>query len=143
MAGFTDTSEALLLNWFFAKGTTTQPSAWHVGLFTTTPTDDAGTGGVEVSGGAYARVSVSTGSWTTASGTAPVTISNSGIISFPTPTASWGTAAGFGIWSASTSGTLYLFAPLSTSKTIGIGDPASFAVGALKVQIGDVGDSFG
>jgi hypothetical protein len=91
----------------------TEPTA-YIALFTTAPTDDTGTGVVEVSGGAYARVATtqgSAGTWGAAStATDPTTISNSGTgtaaITFPTATANWGTVVAFGMYDAATGGNL-------------------------------------
>lgn len=77
----------------------------YLALFTTAPTADDGTGGVEVSGGSYARVATN-GDWAAASGTTPVTIANNATISFPAATANWGTVVAFGIYDAATSGNL-------------------------------------
>lgn len=55
MAGLSDYSAEYLLNW--ATGVFGSGSRF-LALFTAPPTSDAGTGGTEVSGGAYARVQV-------------------------------------------------------------------------------------
>src|SRR5258707_5314422 len=92
--GQADYLNSAILNWL--KGTTflAAPATTYVALFTTAPTSDAGTGGTEVSGGAYARqpITSSTG-WSAISGGATVAeqISNGAGITFPTPTVSWGT----------------------------------------------------
>lgn len=117
------------------KGTTylAAPATTYVALFTTAPTSDAGTGGTEATGGAYARVAVTSSSgWSAISGGATVAeqISNAGVITFPTPTASWGTIVAVGIYDAATAGNLLYFATI-TSQVIGVGVVASFAVGAL------------
>jgi hypothetical protein len=58
MAGFSDYGAQAGLDW--ASGCSPMPalSGRWLALFTTAPTADAGTGGTEVSGGAYARVQV-------------------------------------------------------------------------------------
>lgn len=108
----------------------------HVSLHTADPTD-AGTG-TEVSGGSYARVSVTrnTSNWD-----APADVSgaqqtaNNGAITFPTPTANWGTVTHFGLFDAATSGNLLYSGALTTSRTINNGDVApSFADAALTVS---------
>jgi hypothetical protein len=102
----------------------------YIGLYTAPPTDAGG--GTEVSGGSYARVSVTqnTTNWPNASGGSK---SNGAAVTFPTATASWGTVSHFGIFDASTAGNLLRWGALSASKTIGSGDTASFAAGALTV----------
>lgn len=103
-----------------------------VGLFTATPSDTGG--GTEVSGGSYARVAVvRTGAgWNTAAGTLALS-DNTGAITFPTATGSWGTVTQFGIFDAATTGNLLYWGDLTASKTVGNGDTASFAAGALDV----------
>ena len=155
MASMTDFQENKLIDWYFraqaftaiATATAaagTGPATLYVGLFTTTPTDSSA--GTEVSGGSYARVSVtsslanwagtqSAGSTTASSGTSGTT-SNNNVITFPSPSANWGTINGVGILDATTSGNLLFWAALTTPKTVNNGDAApSFAAAALTVQI--------
>lgn len=110
----------------------------HIALHTADPLD-AGSG-TEVSGGSYARVSVTraTGSWAApADASGSQQTSNSAAITFPAPTANWGTVTHIGIWDAATTGNLLYSAALTTSRTINNGDGApSFAIGALTVAEG-------
>lgn len=122
----------------------TMPTTVYVALATSSGSDSAC--GTEVSGGSYARVSVSSstsnwagtqsaGSTSTSSGTGGTT-SNNGTITFPAPTANWGTVVEFCVFDASTSGNLLFREALTTNKTINNGDAApSFAAGALTFQI--------
>lgn len=133
MAGKSQYLENADLNWL--KGTTflTAPTTVYVALFTTNPTDDAGTSAVEVSGGSYARASITTSTgWSSISGapSAPAQISNSGTITFATPTGSWGTVIGFGIYDALTTGNLLYWGTL-TSQVISTGVVTTFAASAL------------
>jgi len=100
----------------------------YVGLYTATPSDAGG--GTEVSGGSYARKSTAAADWAAASGGS---ISNANAISFTTPTGSWGTVTHFGVFDAATVGNLLYWGALTASKTIGTGDPVSFAAGALVI----------
>ena len=136
MAGASQYLENARLNWL--KGTTfpAAPATVYVALFTTAPTDDSGAGAVEVSGGAYARASITTSSgWSSISGApaAPAQISNSGAVSFPAATANWGTVLAFGIYDASSGGNLLYWATM-TSQSITSGMVPSFAIGALVVS---------
>lgn len=143
-AAFTDYFENKIVDHLF-RTTTYTPSTVYVGLMTTACSDAAA--GTEVSGGSYARVSVSKadaswkgthGSATGASSGTSGTISNAGAVTFPSPTANWGVVTHWGIWDASTSGNLLVCAALTTSKTINNGDAApSFAIDALTIQIDD------
>lgn len=128
----------------------TPVSALFVGLATTSGSAQAC--GTEVTGGAYARVSVTNGlsAWagtqgagtTTASSNSSGssgTTSNNAAITFPAPTANWGSITTFCVWDASSGGNLYYYAALTTPKTVNSGDAApSFAAGALTITIGEL-----
>lgn len=129
MAGFTNYSEDLVLDWLLTNASATRPTAWYVALYTVAPGETGG--GTEVSGGSYARTAVTF----TVSGTAPTTASNSSAVEFPTATASWGTVVAAGIYDASTSGNLLAFANLTTSKTVDSGDVLRFNTGEIDVTL--------
>lgn len=110
------------------RGTTyTAPSTVYLALYTTDPTDaDTGT---EVSGGSYARQSITMGAPSNGTST------NSAAIEFPQATASWGTVAYVGIRDDVTAGNLLYHSPLDVSKAIDIGDIFKIAIGSLSVQL--------
>lgn len=88
--------------------------------------DPGTTGASEVSGGSYARVSVT---WNSPSG-GSVTNSNALSINLPAST----TATYFGVWSASTTGTYYIGGALSPSVTTGASaGVVTVAAGAITV----------
>lgn len=93
-----------------------QPTT-YAGLFTTTPTLPAGTGGVEVTGGSYARVAIP---WSAA---ASASKSNSGAVTFPTATANWGQVLAMGFFDALAGGNLLEVALINPNGT-----PAGLAV---------------
>ncbi len=141
-SGFVDGEEVdLLEDWLAATARPLAPS--HVGLFTTTPADD-GTGGVEVSGGAYARQAYarSGANWGNFVAGAPSQGDNLNAITFPKATANWGTVTAWGYFTALSAGTLLLFAVLGTSKAINTDDTAEIAAGDAIVKLGDPGDTF-
>lgn len=154
MAAMSDFLENKLIDWLFrgqaigitgaSAGAGSGPTSLYVGLFTANPTDTGG--GTEVSGGAYARVTIasSLANWagtqaaasTTASSGTSGTTSNNGAITFPAPTANWGVITGFGIFDATSGGNLLIWGSLSTSKTVNNGDAApAFNAAALSIQI--------
>lgn len=119
--------ENALINGTIRGTTFTAPSTIYVALYTTDPTDaDTGT---EVSGGSYARQSV-----TFAAPSNGVSASNA-TITFPTATASWGTVAYIGLRDASTGGNLLYHTPLDASKTVGSGDVFQITSGSLTVTL--------
>jgi hypothetical protein len=137
MASMTDFLENELIDHLFRGGAYTAPTTLHFGLFTAAPSDAGG--GTEVTGGSYARVSVTPNSTnfrnTQNSGTGASTgttgtTGNLTVITFPAPTANWGVVTHFGIFDAATSGNLLVHGALTVSKTVNNGDAApSFAVG--------------
>lgn len=154
MAAMSDFLENKILDFLFraqALGITggtaaagTGPATLYYALLTATPSDTGG--GTEVTGGSYARVSVTSSltsyagtqaaASTTASSGNSGTTSNNAAITFPAPTANWGVVTSFGVYDASTAGNLLFWGALTTSKTINNGDAApSFAPAAFSLQI--------
>jgi hypothetical protein len=119
--------ENALINATVRATSYTSPSTVYAALFTSDPTD-AGTG-TEVSGGSYARQSITFGS--PSNGVS----SNTADLTFPTCTLTWGTVTHFGIYDALTSGNLLYHAPLTTSKTISTGDNFKIATGNLTLTL--------
>ena len=144
MAGKSTYLQNKYIDWFFRAQTFSAPATVYIALFTSAPSDTGG--GTEVSGGSYARVSVtsalanwagtqSAGSTTASTGTAsPGVTSNNSAITFPAPTANWGVITSMGIYDASTAGNLLYWANLTASKTVNNGDAApSFLAAALTI----------
>jgi hypothetical protein len=130
-----------ILNWFRGTAMPSVPATLYVALLTTNPSDETGTGLVEVSTSVwtnYARQSVasSTAAWNAPSGTVPRKITNANTLSYGTTaiTGAAPTVTGFALYDALTGGTFWGWAPLSSSKVINNGDPVSFAAGALELD---------
>jgi hypothetical protein len=106
-------------------------------IFVSLHTANPGTTGAnEVTGGNYARASITraTASWT-AAGTGGAT-ENSVTVTFPAPTANWGLVTHLGLWTAASGGTFLWGGSLTTARTINNGDPApSFASGAIDLTL--------
>jgi hypothetical protein len=142
MTAFTNYMENKVVDHLF-RTTTYTPSTSYIALFTAAPSDTGG--GTEVTGGSYARVSVSKGDayWNGTHGTTignssgtTGTTSNASNISFPAPTANWGTVTHFGVFDALTGGNLLIWSALTTPKTVNNGDPAPmFQAGALQITV--------
>lgn len=143
---FTDASENKLIDYLFRGQASGAPSTWYVALYTSCPTDS--TAGTEVTNAnGYARVSVGTnaltnwastqGNTSTSTGTNGTT-SNLAIITFPTvTTSSWGTIACYGLVDSGTygGGMLWVYSTITSPPTLTVGATASFAIGALTVQV--------
>ena len=127
MAEMSNYLENALINGTLRATTYTAPTTVYVGLYTTDPTD-ANTG-TEVSGGSYARTSVTFGAPSNG-----VSL-NSAAVEFPQASSSWGTVGWIGILDASTSGNLLYHTPLDVSKAIYSGDIFKIAIGSLSVTL--------
>ena len=123
---FSDTFETHVLDYVFTTDALTRPTAWYLALFTSNPGD--GDSGTEVSGGGYARQSVT---FTVTNDTA----SNSAAIEFPTATAGYGTVSHVGVYTASTGGDLIAHAALTSSKAIDTGDVFRVPAGDLDITL--------
>ena len=127
MAEMSNYLENALINVTLRATSYTAPTTVYVALYTTDPTDaDTGT---EVTGGSYARTSV-----TFAAPSNGVT-TNSADVTFPTCTLAWGTVTHIGLRDASTSGNLLYHTPLDASKTIDLGDIFKITTGNLSVTL--------
>lgn len=156
MAAMSDFLENKLIDWFFrgqalgvtgaSAGAGSGPTNLYFALLTAAPSDTGG--GTEVTGGAYARVTVPTSTTnfdnTQQLNTTAVSSGNTGTtrnsiaVTFPTPTGSNYSApvTHFGIYDAVTGGNLLFWGALATAKTVNNGDAApSFAVNAFTLQI--------
>lgn len=122
-----DYLETVVLNHFLRNIATTSPTTVYVALYTTLPNED-GTGGVEVTGGSYARQAVTFD--------APIAnqTTNSGDITFPTATADWGTVVGFALLDAVTVGNLLYLANLTAARVIQTNDVFIFPTGQIIVS---------
>ena len=130
MADLTNYLEAEILKWAFQTASATRPTAWHVGLFTTMPSDDGGTASaVEMVGSGYARQA------TTFDLSAQTLTTTSALTFGPAGSASWPQAIGFGIWTLASSGQILAFESLTSARSIGSGDSATFAASALTITI--------
>lgn len=131
MAGSkSDYLEGKVLDHVLGNTAYSAPATVYIALFTAAPSDSGG--GTEVTGGSYARASVTnnTTNWPNASGGAK---SNGTDITFTTATANWGTIVAMGIYDASTAGNLLYWADLTVNKAINSGDTAKFTTGEIDV----------
>jgi hypothetical protein len=127
MAEMSNYLENALINATLRNTSYTSPTTVYVGLYTSDPTD-ANTG-TEVSGGSYARTSVTFGAPSNGAST------NNAAVEFPQATGSWGTVGWIGIHDAATSGNLLYHTALDTSKVIETGDIFKISTGNLSVTL--------
>lgn len=99
---FTNARETALLNNEYGASAAGTDATKYAGLFTTVPADD-GTGGVEVTGGSYARVGVTNNLTNFPSANPKV---NANPVTFAQASADWGLIKGMGWFDALTVGNL-------------------------------------
>lgn len=125
-----------ILDHVLGKGTRdfTSPTNLYVGLFRNDSGNaatnlEAGTLTDEVSGGSYARASVS---FNAASGGAAV---NSAVITFPAATDTWGSITHVAILDASTGGNVLFWGQATNAKTITSGDTYQISQSNMSVTV--------
>ncbi|MDI3304663.1 MAG: hypothetical protein QJR04_25275 [Burkholderia multivorans] len=119
------TLEQAILKHILGVAAWPMPATVYLALFTTTPQMPAGTGGVEVSGGAYARQPITFN----VTGSGPASANSTALVQFPTATSDWGTVVGAGLYDAPTGGNLIDAGPLQVPKTISTGDVFAMPAG--------------
>jgi len=119
--------ENKLLEHVFKNTAYTQPATVYAALYTVAPSDAGG--GTQVTGGSYARESITFGA--AASGV----ISNSADTDFGTATADWGEVVAVGIFDDPTAGNLLSWGLLTVPKTVGNGDGFKFVATKLSVAL--------
>jgi len=120
-----------MLDHIFGGGDFTRPASLFIALYTVAPTDAGG--GVEVSGGAYARAEAvnNPSNWPAA---ALGSKQNGLPITFPTALSSWGEIVAFAIHDAPSGGNLLYWGAVSPAKVVGSGDTASFPAFDIEVS---------
>ena len=128
MAGFTASTETLVLTFLLTTISVTRPSAAYVGLFTTVPTDV--TPGTEVSGNSYSRkvVSFSIG------GSSPSVATNSSGVIFNAASGSWGQIVAAGVFDAPSGGNLLAYASIAP-RNVSTGDVIRIPSGDLDITL--------
>lgn len=123
----TDSFANTALDALLGSSTLLGSTVW-IGLLLALPNPD-GTGVVEPTGGAYARVAIANDAthWPAASGRAKTHAAN---IVFPTASGDWGTVVAVGVFSALTGGVLKLYDLLNEQRTIQNGDNFDFVAGS-------------
>lgn len=126
-----------VLSHTLAYGPMTAPTGIYIGLCLAAPPPTAGTGGVEVLGGSYARIPAVFA----ITGTANIA-ANTVTLSFPTATANWGSIGWFELWDALTAGNRLYWGPLvdpvdfvtPVTRNVLSGDIVRLAAGSVSVQ---------
>lgn len=125
------------LAWLKGTNMPAAPATLYLALYTSDPDDTNSLTG-EVSGGTYVRQAITTSTgWSATSGDAPEQISNAAAIDWTTTLPAC-TLHGWKLMdSSSGAGNAIYFGLFSPNITVNAGDPTSFAIGALVLQIGN------
>jgi hypothetical protein len=126
--------ELAVINWAFTttpmSGPNTRPTAWYLGLSTTTPTSSAG-GITEPVGNGYARQPIT---FSAASGN-PAQTSNNGLLQFTASGGDFGTIVYGIVYDNPTLGNCWAMGPLLNPKLIQNGDTLQFQSGSLAISL--------
>ena len=135
MPGLSDYAETALINAILRGTNFTAPTvaSLRLALFTADPTDAGNIN--EVSTGTwYSRVLTGTFTSPSPSGSTQQS-SNVGSITFPAVTGAAVTVTHIGIFDAATAGNMLFSAPMTSSKTLQVGDVLSFAPGTIVASL--------
>lgn len=136
---FTNYLAAEVLDQLFGAAAYTASGILYIGLSDSTPAED-GTNFTEpaVASGYY-RVPVTNDkdNWSLATDADPSVIENRTVITFGQSSGNWGsgTLTYFGIFDAQSGGNLLAASTLTTPKSVGDDDTASFASGAITISL--------
>lgn len=105
----------------------TRPAALFISLHTANPGETGAATGEIGAGLGYSRQPVTFGA-PSGGGT-----SNTNTLTFGAATGAWGTASHFGVCKSNVRGTadLIYYAPITTPRTVGVGQSTSFAPGSI------------
>jgi hypothetical protein len=126
--------ENAVLNHVLTASAYTQPGTRYLALFTNVSTNaaanlEAGTLTDEVSGGSYARQTV------TFAAASSGTSSTNATVTFPTATGNFGTITHVAVMDALTAGNVLFWGAVTTPKTIETGDTFQVSSGNLTVSL--------
>lgn len=139
--GFSDYLEGAILDWMCKRTTfPSAPTTLYISLHSADPGD---TGASELTGGSYARASITTDTNNAtdvnfnAKGTsgAQRTITNKATITFPTATGNWTNATYFAIWDASSAGNCLFSGTITGGVTVNNGNTLSLVDGNMTIGI--------
>jgi len=120
----------------YASAPYTAPTTLYIGLFKNTSGNaatnlEAGTLTDEVSGGSYARKTVTFGAANSTTGV----IATNATVTFDEASATWGTITHVAIMDALTSGNVLFWGAVTTSKLIEAGDTFQITSGSLTITL--------
>lgn len=129
MSAASDYLENAVLNHVLGGANYTPAVTLYIGLWTADGGLEQGTLTGEVSGGSYARQTV------TFDAAAAGSSSNSATVTFPAATANWGTITHVAVMDAATAGNVLFHGAVTTSKTIETGDTFQISAGNLTISL--------
>ena len=129
MSAASDYLENKVLDHVLGGTTYTRPTNIYVGLWTADDGLESGTVTSEVSGGSYARQTI------TFDAAAAGSADSAATVTFPTATANWGTITHVALMDASTGGNVLFHGSVTTSKTIESGDTFQISAGNLTISL--------
>lgn len=135
-SGLADYFEGKMLGLMFGSRAFTPPATYYLGLWTTTLSDPStGSTAGEVSGGSYARVSVTNNSANFDDPAGQGATQNTLLLTWPLATAAWGTVTYVGICDAATAGNLVGYASFASPIVVSQYDTVIFQPGDLDITL--------
>ncbi len=130
MSAFSNYMEEKIVEHFLRNNAVASPSTVHLALFESDPGED--NSGIETN---YVNYSRQVSSWTSLDASGQT--QNTDVITFPSNGNASASVAitHAALYDAATNGNLMLKGPLSTSKTLQVGDVLSFAVNAMTLTL--------
>lgn len=129
MSAASDYLENKVLDHVLTSTGYTAPTTRYLGLFTASTGLESNSPSAEVSGGSYARQTV-----TFAAASSGQSATNA-TVTFPTASGNWGTISHVAVMDASTGGNVLFWGAVTTSKTIETGDTFQVTSGNLTVSL--------
>jgi hypothetical protein len=134
MSAASDYLENKVLDHVLTATSYTAPTTRHLALFTNTSGNaavnlEAGTLTDEISGGSYARQTITFNAASSGSSTSAATVT------FPAASANWGTVTHVAVMDAATSGNVLFWGAVTTPKTIETGDTFQVSSGNLTITL--------
>lgn len=124
-----DYLENKVLDHVLGNTTYTQPADLYLGLFTADTGLESNSPSAEVSGGSYARKTVSFAAASSGSAATDATVT------FDAASGNWGTITHVAVMDALTSGNVLFWGAVTTSKTIETGDTFQVSSGNLTISL--------
>lgn len=130
MAAFSSYLEGKIVDWLRGT-TTTAPTSLKLALYSSDPGDD--NSGTEITGGGYARQTITLTAGVSVAGTGTTTTNAGPVVFGPATGSNWVPATHVAVFDQA--GNMLLYGQLAAQRVVAVGDTASYATGALSLLV--------